>query len=173
MERSIYSDTAVSAGMEITSRHHLRSDDVRRLREAIADRFGVEFEGEQFEAIEFADRPFRLVLVDGIPMVLDGENGPMLTVRGANAVEPRRAVVTVDAGAVPFVSDGADVMRPGIVDADDGIATGDPVLIAEETHGKVLAIGRAQTAGPDMVGDHGKVIESIHHVGDELYNVST
>jgi len=78
-------------------------------------------------------------------------------------------VVTVDAGAVSFVSDGADVMRPGIVEADADIESGDLVAIAEESHGKVLAVGRATTAGDDMVGESGKVVESVHHVGDDLY----
>jgi PUA domain protein len=94
---------------------------------------------------------------------------PFLTVRGANRYEPQIRVVTVDAGAISFVSDGADVMRPGITEADDYIAAGDLVAIAEESHGKVLAIGRAKTDGDDMVGDEGKVVSSVHHVGDELY----
>lgn len=158
--------------MEITSRHHLRNDAVRRLGEKIEARFGVTFDGDSFEAVEFADREERLILVDGEPMVLDMDVGPILTVRGANATDPGRAIVTVDAGAVAFVSDGADVMRPGIVDADEAVETGDPVLIAEETHGKVLAVGIALVDGTDMVGEQGKVIESIHHVGDELYDVT-
>jgi PUA domain protein len=36
----------------------------------------------------------------------------------------------------------------------------------------VLAIGRAQTDSDDMVGDSGKVVSSIHHVGDDLYEFS-
>jgi len=36
----------------------------------------------------------------------------------------------------------------------------------------VLAIGRAVVSGDEMVGDSGKVVESIHHVGDDLYELS-
>jgi len=46
------------------------------------------------------------------------------------------------------------------------------VVIAEETHGKVLAVGRARVPGSEMLGDSGKVVDSIHHVGDELYQFS-
>jgi len=60
-------------------------------------------------------------------------------------------------------------MRPGITEADDDIAEGDLVAINEESHGKFLAVGRAKTSGDDMVGDSGKVVESIHHVGDDLF----
>ena len=100
------------------------------------------------------------------------ESEPFLTVRGANAYLPERNVVTVDTGAISFVSDGADVMRPGIVEADDSIAAGDLLAINEEGHGKFLAVGRAKTDGDDMVGDSGKVVESIHHVGDDLFEFS-
>jgi len=162
--------------MDIKSRHHLRSDAVSEIRDALADRLGVDLEGESFELVELTDSPFDLVLVDGEPDVLyyesDGDREPFLTVRGANDHPPERGVVTVDAGAVSFVSDGADVMRPGITEADDSIAEGDLVAIAEETHGKVLGVGRALVDGAEMAGDSGKVVKSLHHVGDDLYEFS-
>ena len=162
--------------MDVKSRHHLRSDAVSEIRDALADRLGVDLEGESFELVELTDSPFDLVLVDGEPDVLyyesDGDREPFLTVRGANDHPPERGVVTVDAGAVSFVSDGADVMRPGITEADDSIAEGDLVAVAEETHGKVLGVGRALVDGAEMAGDSGKVVKSLHHVGDDLYEFS-
>jgi PUA domain protein len=110
-----------------------------------------------------------VVLVDGEPLVASFDGDLFLTVRGANEHPPENHVVTVDAGAISFVSDGANVMRPGITEATDDIEPGDLVVIVEETHRKALAIGRAETTGDDMVGDSGKVVESLHHVGDELY----
>ena len=155
--------------MEINSRHHLRSDGVSELERAVAEGLGVEIDGDTYELVELADSKFDLVLVDGEPSVLYVDDEPFLSVRGANRFEPETHVVTVDSGAISFVSDGADVMRPGIVEADDDIETGDLVAIAEETHGKVLAIGRALVGGSEMVGKQGKVVESVHHVGDDLY----
>jgi PUA domain protein len=154
--------------MKVKSRHHLRSDGVRELREALADHLGVELTGDAFEAVDVEDGP-KLVLVDGDPAVMYVGEEPFLTVRGANDYPPTRRTVTVDAGAVSFVSDGADVMRPGIVAADDAIDAGDLVVIVEETHGKALAVGRALVDGTDLLGDSGKVVESVHHVGDDLY----
>ena len=155
--------------MKVKSRHHLRSDEIRSLRERIEAGTGVALAGDAFELVELEESVFDLVLVDGEPLVMYVDDEPFLTVRGANANELTSGVVTVDAGAVSFVSNGADVMRPGIVEADEGIAAGDFVAIAEETHGKVLGIGRALVAGDDMVGDSGKVVDSVHHVGDDLY----
>jgi len=158
--------------MEIKSRHHLRSDEIRDIEERLSESLGVELDGDSYEFVELSGSEFDLVLVDGEPAVVYVEDDAFLTVRGANEYPPERHVVTVDAGAVSFVSDGADVMRPGIVEADPEIAEGDLVAIAEETHGKVLAVGRALTGGDDMVGDAGKVVESVHHVGDDLYEFS-
>ncbi|MGM0590586.1 MAG: RNA-binding protein [Halobacteriota archaeon] len=156
--------------MQVKSRHHLRSDEIRTVRTALSSSLGVDLDGDSFEFVELTESPYDLVLVDGDPQVFYVDDEPFLTVRGANEHPPQRHLVTVDAGAISFVSNGADVMRPGIVEADEDIEAGDLVAIAEETHGKVLAIGRATADGDDLVGDSGKVIESIHFVGDDLYN---
>ena len=155
--------------MEVKSRHHLRSDEIRNLETALSEGLGVDVDGDTYEFVALTGTEFDLVLVDGEPAVMYVDDEPFLTVRGANAYEPERGVVTVDAGAVSFVSDGADVMRPGIVDADEAIEEGDLVVIAEESHGKVLAVGRAMVDGDDMVGDSGKVVSSVHYVGDDLF----
>lgn len=158
--------------MQVKSRHHLRSDEVAAIQEAVADGLDVDVDGDAFELVELEDTAVDLVLVDGRPLVFYVEAEPFLTVRGANALAPSAGVVTVDAGAISFVSDGADVMRPGIVEADPDIAEGDLVTVAEETHEKTLAIGRALVDGSEMPGDSGKVVDSVHHVGDDLFEFS-
>ena len=169
--------------MDVTSRHHLRSDAVDEISESLADRLGVAIEADTFERVELEGIDWEIVLVDGEPLAFyvdseaDSPGGPVgsqpfLTVRGANVYQPQRRTVTVDAGAVQFVSDGADVMRPGIVAADGGIETSDLVTVDEESHGKFLAVGRALTDGEDMTGEGGRVVESLHHVGDDLYDLS-
>jgi PUA domain protein len=179
--------------MDVKSRHHLRGDEIREIETALAEGLGVELDADSYETVEFDDSDRNVVLVDGEPLVLyveggarsapdgsggaatagaDGEREPFLTVQGLNAYPPERGVVTVDAGAVSFVSDGADVMRPGIVGADPGVEAGDLVAVDEESHGKFLAVGRARTDGADMVGDSGKVVDSVHHVGDDLFELA-
>jgi PUA domain protein len=158
--------------MEVKSRHHLRSDAISEIRETLAAQLGVAVAADSFEKVELTGGAWDVVLVDGDPLVLYLDDQPFLTVRGANEYPPDDHVVTVDAGAIEFVSNGADVMRPGIVDADESIESGDLVVIVEETHGKALAVGRANTDGAEMTGNEGRVIESIHHVGDELYELT-
>jgi PUA domain protein len=158
--------------MEVKSRHHLRSDAADEIRDALAANLGVEVDADAFEKVELEGGGWEVVLLDGAPLVCYFDGEPFLTVQGTNAFSPRERVVTVDAGAIEFVSNGADVMRPGIVDADGDIDEGDLVVVAEETHGKVLAVGRALTDGGDMLGDEGRVVESLHHVGDDLFELT-
>ncbi|ELY76631.1 RNA-binding protein [Natrinema pallidum] len=155
--------------MQVKSRHHLRSDAVSDLEDVLEEQLGVSPEGDAYERVEFEDTDWEVVLIDGEPQVAEFGDDLFLTVRGANAYEPEKRLVTVDAGAVSFVSDGADVMRPGITEATADISPDDLVVIAEESHGKVLAVGRARVDGAEMAGNEGKVVDSLHHVGDELY----
>ena len=81
-------------------------------------------------------------------------------------------MITVDAGAIPYVVNGADVMRPGIVAVSDDVVAGSPVQIADERHKKPLAIGVALMDGPAIrASASGKMCKNFHHVGDELWNL--
>ncbi len=114
---------------------------------------------------------YSLILVDGKPLLFEIEEQLFPTVRGAIEMKLNKRIVTVDKGAVRFVSNGADVMAPGIVEADSEIKEGDLVIIIEESHRKPLAIGKALMSGLQMVEtDSGKAIKSITHVGDKLWN---
>ncbi|QLD89512.1 RNA-binding protein [Natronomonas salina] len=155
--------------MDVKSRHHLRSDEIDELEAKLAEQLGVELDGDSYERVEFDDVDREVVLVDGEPLVASFDGELFLTVRGANEHPPDRHVVTVDSGAISFVSDGANVMRPGITEATDDVEPGDLVVIVEENHRKALAVGRAEASGDDMVGDEGKVVDSLHHVGDDLF----
>ena len=80
----------------------------------------------------------------------------------------------VDMGAVKFVTNGADVMSPGIVDADENIIEGDQVWICDEEHYKPLAVGIAIMNGKQMISERqGKSVKIIHYVGDVLWNLVT
>ena len=79
--------------------------------------------------------------------------------------------VTVDMGAVRFVVKGADIMRPGITACDPGLEKGNLVAIVDETHGKPLAVGRLLLSSGELLeATEGKVVETIHYVGDALWH---
>lgn len=80
--------------------------------------------------------------------------------------------ITVDMGAVKFVVGGADVMRPGILDIEDGIAKDDFVVIIDANNKKPLAVGISQNSTEELKElKSGKVIKNIHFVGDALWKM--
>jgi PUA domain protein len=86
--------------------------------------------------------------------------------------KPGKAFVTVDMGAVKFVNNGADVMAPGIVEADPAIQPGDLVWVRDERNKIPLAVGEALIPGAQMArGPKGKAVKSLHHVGDPLWEL--
>lgn len=81
---------------------------------------------------------------------------------------PRKVVI--DMGAVPFISKGADVMRPGIKEIDNLIEKDGAVIIVDEKHGKPIAVGISLYSFQDMNSmKEGKVIKNIHFVGDKIW----
>ncbi len=160
--------------IHIRSRHYLRSNNVKKILKELKKMFDpldidAAFKGKRFELLKTG--PYDIILVDDEPMIFMPDGNPFLTVKGALSTKPNQRVVVVDAGATRFVVNGADVMRPGIVQADPGIEAGDLVVVVEELHKKALAIGRALVSGDDMSGESGKAIKSIHYVGDTLWNI--
>jgi PUA-domain protein len=81
--------------------------------------------------------------------------------------------ITVDMGAVKYVVNGADIMRPGITEVDDDVRQNGIVVIVDERHGKPLAVGISILDATDLrAATSGKVVKSIHHVNDRLWDFS-
>jgi len=115
----------------------------------------------------------KLVFINGEPDFMYENEKIIFTIRGLNKYRPKEKFVVVDMGAVKFVTSGADIMAPGIVDADKNIVKDDQVWICDETHNKPLAIGFAFINGEEMIEKNkGKAIKNIHYVGDELWTLT-
>ncbi|MFW9848749.1 MAG: DUF1947 domain-containing protein [Candidatus Thorarchaeota archaeon] len=79
--------------------------------------------------------------------------------------------IAVDMGAIRYVVNGADIMRPGITKIDDDVRKNAAVAIVDETHGKPLAVGIATMDSEEMrSATSGKVVLSVHHVNDRLWD---
>lgn len=158
--------------MKVKSRVQLRKNIKNKMLKDLVSTFGEELselEDKTLEKITLEE--YSLILVDGKPLLFEIEGHLFPTVRGALEMGLQKRVVTVDKGAIRFVSNGADIMAPGVVAADPEIKEGDLVIIVEETHQKPLAIGKALMEGPEMVeATSGKAIKSITHVGDKLWS---
>ena len=150
----------------------MRRKEVADLSEALGAAYGCAVFGSE-EPVDLAEAgAFRVLFVDGKAMGLLVGERPTLTVRGLVAYRATRRHVTVDMGAVRFVYNGADVMAPGIVEADSTISVGDLVWVRDERNRRPLAVGEALMTGAEMAAsEKGKSVRSIHHVGDDLWKL--
>ncbi len=156
--------------MSYKNQHRLKKKKVELFHKEMLDKLGVSLFDEEGE-VDIADSSAgKVLLMGGKPVAAFFDNELFPTIQGLLSIQPSKAYVTVDMGAVRFVYNGADIMAPGIVDADIAIEEGDLVWIRDEDHGKPLAVGRAMTDGKTMVeSSSGKVVKTLHHLGDDQY----
>ena len=158
------------AEIRIRKRKRMRSKEIKALSEEIASVIGVPVFGEN-DPVDMAEGPdFDLIFVGNDILGLVYEGKPFLTVRGLQKYKAEHRFVTVDMGAVRFVTNGADVMGPGITEADDGISEGDLVWIRDEKNRVPLAVGVALRDSAGIRSkEKGKAIQMLHFVGDKLW----
>jgi PUA domain protein len=155
----------------LKKRHRLRKKEIKSLLQELSEIFSSQCFSPE-DTIDMADiQKFHVIFVNGeiLGMVYNGV--PFLTVKGLLKYKPQEKFVTVDMGAVKFVYNGADVMAPGVVDADSKIQKGDIVWVRDEKNLQPLAVGESLMTGDEMISaESGKAIKSIHHVGDDVWN---
>lgn len=156
--------------MKVKQRYHLKKKKLKELKRDLGEYSDLISNKSSIEFLEVDPHPF--VLVDGKPAVIIINEKPFPTLKAALENDIGGKKVTVDMGAVKFVTNGADIMSPGIVASDKDVKSNDVVVVVEETHKKPLAIGIALISGEKMVeNDSGKAIENIHHIGDDIWNL--
>lgn len=152
-------------------RKQLSKSDLNRLNEEIVDSFGVaDFFNKKDNVVLIDVEGFRVVVRDGGPLFFYVDDKLVPTLKLLLESQILKQIV-VDMGAVRFMTSGADVMRPGIVDIDGNIKKDEFAVIVDETHKKPLCIGRALFSGEEMAKmQTGKVLKNMHWVGDKLWN---
>ncbi len=156
----------------LVKRYFARKDIVSKIREdlgSISKEF-VEILPERLEILEVKEGKF--VHADGEALVFEHEGRHFPTVRGALRVRSDKRTIIVDQGAIPYVLNGADIMRPGVVAYDEGIKAGDLVIVREETHKKAIAIAISVWDGEEFKSKAaGKCAKSLYYVGDAIWNL--
>ena len=158
----------------VKKRHSIRKSQGQDLLTRLAEQIGPSselFRADMIEVIE-TNADVSLFLVNKRPLLMDSGTWVFPTLKGAVQIPFPERRVAVDAGAIPYVVNGADIMRPGIVSVTDDVKAGCPVQIVDERHGKPLAIGIALFDAPEMrAATAGKMVKKFHHVGDEVWNL--
>ena len=157
--------------MKIKNRHRLKSKNKREILNELQEVFNCNFFDEKI-SVETGDvEGTKMILVDDVPCFMYQNERIFFTLAGLEKYKPKEHYVIVDMGAVKFVTNGADVMAPGVVDADKNIIENDQVWICDERNHKPLAVGIALMSGEQMINEKkGKAISMVHYVGDKLWN---
>ncbi|MFW6014663.1 MAG: PUA domain-containing protein [Candidatus Nanoarchaeia archaeon] len=147
----------------------LRKSEIRELNEELEKTYGL---NEFFDKKETVEKRKNIILKEDTPLFFYHEETIVPTLRQCQINCPLKKV-TVDMGAVKFVTGGADIMRPGITAVDE-FKKGEFVAVIDETNKKPLAIAKALYSGEDIIRmKTGKVLENIHYVGDEIWTTGT
>lgn len=156
--------------VRLRKRHRLRQKEIAAVSSNLNAVLGTVTFTEK-DIVDMAEGPeYNVIFVNGKILAFTPENVPFLTVRGLLKYGASRRYLTVDMGAVKFVYNGAHVMGPGVVACDISIAEGDLVWIRDVNNLRPLAVGKAVASGEAISRkDKGRVVQSIHHVGDKLW----
>ena len=171
------------AELVIKKRHAIKKGQLNslmtRLRESIGDEADL-FTAPMIEIAETAAK-FNIYLVDKKPILMEKIADPAKpdepgwafpTLRGAVLRPFTSCRIIVDMGAVPYMINGADIMRPGIVDVTPDVKAGMPAVAVDVSHGKPLAVViPLYDAAGILALEKGKAAKNIHYVGDELWNL--
>jgi PUA-domain protein len=158
--------------IRVRKRHRLREKEVKVLADELKDRLGVDIfaPGDTVDRAESTE--YDVLFADNQVQGLVYQGKAFLSVRGLLKHTATKNYVVVDMGAVPYVTKGADVMAPGIVEADPGIKPGDLVWVKDVKFGRPLAVGEALMTGEQMASKTpGKAIKNIHFVADKLWKL--
>ncbi len=151
----------------------LSKSDIEKLDQEISLQFGIpDFFGKK-DRIAISDINHQLYVVKDDLICffyLDGKLVPTLKLLLQRQFLKQ---VVVDMGAVKFVSSGADVMRPGIVELDHTIKKDEFAAVVDQSHKKPLCIAQALYSGEEIFTlKQGKVLKAVHWVGDDIWNLA-
>ena len=157
--------------MKTKQRYFLKNKKIKEIKKSLGDYQDIIPKKAQVELIKIEDMP-DILLINNEPLLMQSNDKIIPTLKAVMKKEITEKYATVDMGAINFVIKGADIMSPGIVDADKTITPGETIIVIEEGHHKALAIGTSLISGEEMIENNkGKAIENLHYVGDPIWEL--
>ncbi len=147
-------------------RKRLRKKEAKRVSEELRENAGIDVSGDM-DIVDFGK--VKVILVNNEPLLIEYDGKHYVSVYGAIKLKPEKYRVEVDEGALKFVMNGADVMKPGIVYADERIKEGDFVYVTVEGKESPIAVGIALCSGKEMKEGKGKAVKNLHHLKDKIW----
>ena len=145
-----------------------KSETVQILK-SVSDDWKLELPKIKNLKVYYIDDDAQIIIGDGIKILnVDGCYIPLLS---EDAILEKLANVIVDMGAVKFMCNGANVMRPGIKKYTE-FKKGDIVCISEESQNKFLAVGKAMMDSSELESiSKGEIIKNMHYISDRYWEI--
>jgi len=147
----------------------LRKSDIRELNDRLVGLYGKAFISKNDKVEEWRD-DYHVVAVNDVPLFFY-EDEILIPTLKTLLKEMILPTVTVDMGAVKFVTKGADIMRPGITEIPDGVEKDDYVAVVDEKNHVPLAVCQALFGEEMREMESGKVLRNVHRVGDDIWGL--
>ncbi|MBN1801068.1 MAG: DUF1947 domain-containing protein [Candidatus Lokiarchaeota archaeon] len=161
--------------MNIKQRHFIKSTEIKELKEEVLKQYDERFVAGIFPSksrieVIYTEAGDKLYSVNGELRLWQLENQyiPVLSYLLKSSFNMK--TIVVDMGAIRFVTNGADIMRPGLRKIDETIKKGDIVRISDEKHDKTLAVGKSLFDAGEMEAlEKGKVVKNLHTIKDSVW----
>jgi len=113
------------------------------------------------------EKEVRFFVLENLIFIREGENiFPALSC--TKDFLERFPSVNVDKGAIPYICNGAKIMRPGIVGFEKDFKIDDIVLVKDSVHNKFIAVGKALIEKSEAEkSEKGATLENLHYIGDK------
>jgi PUA-domain protein len=146
-------------------KHAMNNKEVKEFIEQLQTSFNLTYSKK-----DHFDKDENIILINNEPMFFYHENKLIPTLKQLLKNNLLKKI-TVDMGAVRFVVAGADIMRPGIKEIDEGIQKDEFVSVVDVAHKKPLAVGLALFSDEDIKAmASGKAIKNLHWIGDKVWS---
>ena len=110
------------------------------------------------------------VRLDGFELIQS--KGKLIPFLGSKETLALLPGAVVDEGAIRFLLNGADVMRPGVRRMDDWGEPGKLVVVREEKKERAIVVGLSTVSGTEALAmTKGSCVKNLHHVGDRYWEL--
>ena len=150
--------------------HNISKSEISEVMDKMRTQWGIELPKAKTLVLHELDDNTSLITGDSITAIRVGEVYlPFLSEIGLLEKFPK---TTVDAGAIKFVCNGANVMRPGIKKFTE-FQKDDIICVVEEDHNKFLAVGKALVSSEEMSTiTKGEVVKNLHYISDKYWEAA-
>ena len=150
--------------------HNLSKSDISSVIDKMTLQWHIEIPKAKTLVLHEIDDETSMVTGDSISAIQIGDT--YLPFLSETTLLEKFPKAIVDAGAIKFVCNGANVMRPGIKKFTE-FQKDDIICVVEEVHNKFLAVGKALVSSSEMANiTKGEVVKNLHYISDKYWEAA-